>query len=83
MLRKIDCVMLYVADIPAAADYYARVFGMRISWRRDHAIGLCFPETDAELVLHDDPDMPSPSEPHSWWMMWSPPSSSLSARAAR
>src|SRR5215469_18507690 len=62
MLRKIDCVMIRVDDVEAAAAYYARVFGLRPQWSGDDAIGLAFPETDAELVLHHHPTIPSSVE---------------------
>ena len=59
MLRKIDCVMIRVNDVEAAAAYYANVFGLRPHWSGDNSIGLTFPETDAEIVLHSDPAIPS------------------------
>jgi len=64
MLRKIDCVMIRVDDVEAAATYYADVFGLRPLWSGDDAIGLVFPETDAEIVLHRDPGIPSAVEVH-------------------
>lgn len=64
MLRKIDCVMIRVDDVEAAAAYYARVFGLHPQWSGDDSIGLAFPETDAELVLHNDPQIPSSAEVH-------------------
>ena len=62
MLRKIDCVMLYVEDVPAAMASYAEVFGLRPVWWDEQSAGMAFPETDAELVLHCKPDLPSPAE---------------------
>lgn len=64
MLRKIDCVMIRVDNIEAAAAYYAEVFGLRPQWSGDDSIGLVFPETDAEVVLHCDPNIPSSVEVH-------------------
>jgi lactoylglutathione lyase len=52
MLRKIDCVMVRVADLEAAGSYYARVFGLRPLWRDDSSVGMGMPDTDAEIVLH-------------------------------
>jgi lactoylglutathione lyase len=52
MLRKIDCVMLRVDDLDAAADYYARVFGLSPLWRDEVSVGMAMAETDAEIVLH-------------------------------
>lgn len=62
MLRKIDCVMVRVDDVEGAANYYIRVFGLHPQWSGDNAIGLVFPETDAEMVLHNDPHIPSSVE---------------------
>jgi predicted enzyme related to lactoylglutathione lyase len=64
MLRKIDCVMVRVPDMGAAAYYYVDVFGMRILWQAQDSIGLGFPETDAEIVLHEKPDLPHDVEVH-------------------
>jgi predicted enzyme related to lactoylglutathione lyase len=64
MLRKIDCIMIRVDDIEAAAQYYVTVFGLHPQWSGDGSIGLVFPETDAEIVLHNDPGIPSSVEVH-------------------
>ena len=60
MLKKIDCVMIRVDDLKAATDYYSEVFGLRPLWRDELSVGLGFPETDAEIVLHRNPDLPNP-----------------------
>lgn len=52
MLRKIDCVMVRVPDLDAAADFYTRTLGLRILWRDESSVGMGLPETDAEVVLH-------------------------------
>jgi hypothetical protein len=64
MLPKIDCVMIPVDAVEAAAADSAKVFGLHPQWSGDDSIGLAFPETDAELVLHNDPDIPSAGEVH-------------------
>ncbi len=64
MLRKIDCVMIRVDDVEVAATYYTKVFGLDPQWSGDDSIGLVFPETDAEIVLHNDPSIPSSVEVH-------------------
>jgi predicted enzyme related to lactoylglutathione lyase len=58
VLRKIDCVMLRVADLDAAAAFYGRVFGLRPLWRDATSIGMGLPETDAEIVLHTMAGLP-------------------------
>jgi len=55
MLRKIDCVMIQVEDLENAVQYYIDVFGMRQLWRDEISVGLGFPDTDAEIVLHSNP----------------------------
>jgi len=64
MLRKIDCIMLRVEDVPAAMAYYADVFGLRPVWWDEESAGMAFPETDAEIVLHCKSDIPSSAEAH-------------------
>lgn len=64
MLRKIDCIMVRVDNIEIAAAYYAQVFGLRPQWSAESSIGLVFPESDAEIVLHCDPAIPSAVEVH-------------------
>jgi predicted enzyme related to lactoylglutathione lyase len=60
MLKKIDCVMIRVDDLEAATAYYSEVFGLRPLWRDELSVGMGFPETDAEIVLHRNPDLPNP-----------------------
>ncbi len=64
MLKKIDCIMIRVDDVEAAADYYTRVFGLHPQWSGDDSIGLVFSDTDAEIVLHRNLDLPSSVEVH-------------------
>jgi predicted enzyme related to lactoylglutathione lyase len=64
MLRKIDCVMIRVDDVPGAAKYYAETFGLRPLWQDEASVGLGFAETDAEIVIHNSPDVPSQVEVH-------------------
>jgi predicted enzyme related to lactoylglutathione lyase len=62
MLRKIDCVMIRVEDPEAAAVYYSDVFGLRRLWQDETSVGLGFSETDAEVVLHCNWEIPSAVE---------------------
>ncbi len=64
MLRKIDCVMIRVDDPEAASQFYAEVLGMIPLWSDDDSVGLGFPETDAEIVLHRKPEIPHTVEVH-------------------
>lgn len=59
MLKKIDCVMIRVEDQEEAALYYSEVFGLRRLWQDETSVGLGLPETDAEVVLHCNPEIPA------------------------
>ena len=62
-LRKIDCVMIKVLELEKAAAYYESVFGLKRLWQDAHSVGMGMPETDAEIVLHDN-DMPKEISVH-------------------
>ena len=64
MFKKIDCVMIRVGDVTAAEKFYTEVFGMRTLWHNAGNVGLGFPETDAEIVLHSSDDIPHQVEVH-------------------
>jgi predicted enzyme related to lactoylglutathione lyase len=66
MLRMIDCVMVRVGDLDDAADFYARVFGLRRLWRDETALGLGMPDTPSEIVLHT---MDLPPEPAVYYLV--------------
>src|SRR5258708_4483023 len=56
--------MIGVADVPAAEKFYAEVFGLKPLWREAGAVGMKMPETDAEIVLHNNADIPNKVEVH-------------------
>ncbi len=64
MLRKIDCVMLKVPELEKAASYYESVFGLKRLWQDEHSVGMGMPETDAEIVLHDNDALPKEISVH-------------------
>jgi predicted enzyme related to lactoylglutathione lyase len=53
-----------VDDIAKAVAYYERVFGFRERWRDSLSVGLGFPVTDAEIVIHSNFDLPHRVEVH-------------------
>jgi len=61
MLKKIDCVMIKVDDLAKAREFYVRVFGMREKWSdfAEGSVGLQFPESDTEIVLHSIDSIPA------------------------
>jgi catechol 2,3-dioxygenase-like lactoylglutathione lyase family enzyme len=59
MLRKIDRILLRVPSLPAAVRYYTDVMGMKLVKQDARLANLQFAADDAELVLHNDPDLPA------------------------
>lgn len=59
MLKKIDCIMLRVNDVAEALNFYSDVFGLKPVWQdeRSGQAGLLFTDSDAEIVLHTDPNV--------------------------
>ena len=51
LLRKVDCVRLYVPDLEVGLAFYRDQLGHELIWRTETAAGLRLPESDAELVL--------------------------------
>ena len=64
MLKKIDCVMIGVDDVAAGERFYSEVFGLTPLWREAGSVGMGFPETDAEIVLHNSAEIPNKVEVH-------------------
>lgn len=54
LLRKVDCVRLYVPDLEAGLAFYRDHLGHKLIWRTETAAGLRLPETDTELVLQTE-----------------------------
>jgi lactoylglutathione lyase len=52
LFRKLDNLLLRVADLDAAISFYRDHLGHRVLWRSDEAVGFALPDTDAELVVH-------------------------------
>jgi catechol 2,3-dioxygenase-like lactoylglutathione lyase family enzyme len=58
MLRKIDRMLLRVPNLDAAVRYYRDVVGLKVLRHDARVANLKLADTDAELVLHADPDLP-------------------------
>jgi predicted enzyme related to lactoylglutathione lyase len=54
LIRKVDCVRLYVPDLEAGLSFYRDRLGHSLIWRTKTAAGLRLPESDAELVLQTE-----------------------------
>ena len=54
LLRKVDCVRLYVPDLEAGLSFYRDRLGHELIWRTETAAGLRLPESDTELVLQTE-----------------------------
>ncbi len=59
MLRKVDRILLRVPSLPAAVRYYTDVLGMALLRQDQRLASFKLPDQDAELVLHNDPDLPA------------------------
>lgn len=51
LLRKVDCIRLYVSDLDAGLAFYRNRLGHKLIWRTKEAVGLRMPDTAAEIVL--------------------------------
>jgi len=62
-LLKIDSIMFYVSNLEKAAKFYENVLGLKRVWtdKEQRMVGFIFPESDSEIVIHSDPDLPNPS----------------------
>ena len=54
LIRKVDCVRLYVPDLEAGLAFYRDQLGHELIWRTKTAAGLRLPESEAELVLQTE-----------------------------
>lgn len=54
LIRKVDCIRLYVPDLEAGLSFYRDQLGHSLIWRTETAAGLRLPESDAELVLQTE-----------------------------
>jgi predicted enzyme related to lactoylglutathione lyase len=54
LIRRVDCVRLYVPDLEAGLAFYRDRLGHELIWRTETAAGLRLPESDAELVLQTE-----------------------------
>jgi lactoylglutathione lyase len=54
LIRKVDCLRLYVPDLEAGLAFYRDRLGHELIWRSATAAGLRMPDTDAELVLQTE-----------------------------
>ncbi len=58
LIRKVDCVRLYVPDLEAGLSFYRDRLGHELIWRTGAAAGLRLPESEAELVLQTEDQRP-------------------------
>jgi predicted enzyme related to lactoylglutathione lyase len=56
LFRKVDCVRISVPDLESGLAFYRDRLGQQLIWRTETMAGLRMPETDAEVVLHTEPE---------------------------
>src|SRR5215212_11763002 len=54
LIRKVDCIRLYVPDLEKGLAFYRDRLGHELIWRTETAAGLRLPESDAELVIQTE-----------------------------
>jgi catechol 2,3-dioxygenase-like lactoylglutathione lyase family enzyme len=54
LVRKVDCVRLYVSDLDAGLTFYRDRLGHELVWRTPDELGLGMSDSDAEIVLHKE-----------------------------
>lgn len=59
-LLKVDSVMYRVGDLAKAAAFYEDALGLKRAWEDEERrmIGFRLAQSDAEIVLHNNPDIP-------------------------
>ncbi len=59
VLRKIDRILLRIPSLPAAVRFYTGTLGLQLLKQDNRLASLKFPDSDTELILHTDPDLPA------------------------
>lgn len=54
LIRKVDCIRLYVPELEAGLSFYRGRLGHELIWRTEIAAGLRLPEADTELVIQTE-----------------------------
>jgi catechol 2,3-dioxygenase-like lactoylglutathione lyase family enzyme len=54
LIRKVDCLRLYVPDLETGLAFYRDRLGHELIWRSPTVTGLRMPKTDAELVIQTE-----------------------------
>ncbi len=54
LIRKVDCVRLYVTDLEDGLSFYRDRLGHALIWRTETAAGLRLPDSEAELVIQTE-----------------------------
>ncbi len=55
--------MYYTNDLEKSAGFYRDILGLHQAWSdaKNRMIGLKFPESEVEIVLHTDTSLPNPN----------------------
>lgn len=58
MLKRIDRIILFVQNVPAAVSYYRDTLGLRLHRAAPNLASFFLADGETELVLHSDADQP-------------------------
>lgn len=56
LFRKVDCIRIPVPSLKDGLKFYRDILGHKIIWRTQTSIGLKIPESEAEIVIHTEPE---------------------------
>jgi len=56
--------MIRVDDVHAGEKFYSEVFGLTPLWREAGSVGMRLPESETEIVLHNNANIPNKVEVH-------------------
>lgn len=51
LIKKVDCIRLFVDDLEAGLSFYRDKLGLRLIWRTEQEIGLGLPDDETEIVI--------------------------------
>jgi predicted enzyme related to lactoylglutathione lyase len=58
IIKKVDCIRLYVADLESGLSFYKDKLGLALLWRSEDEAGLGLADDVTEIVLHTEPKKP-------------------------
>jgi len=51
LIKKVDCIQLYVPDIQSGIKFYQDKLGHKLKWRTNDSAGFLMQESESEIVI--------------------------------